>query len=124
DDHGDGEETPGVDGVCAAQEVERADARHDKTAGNGCSGHIVEILDHCPAIGEKGPKTRELCCSVRLQRVTDRVLHPGVGADNEIAAEPASEKDQKSRNPMTLSAELLLTVEQEIKKCGFKKKSE
>ena len=53
------------------------------------------------------------------QPVARRVLHPGVGGDDEEARQPGAEKYQKRGEPVRLGAEALLSEQKQAEETGF-----
>src|SRR4029077_17249608 len=74
--------------VLAPNKVKRSNRGHHKRAGNGGATHVVRILPSSPGIQNQLPKTTQLNLPIRGALVTDWVLHPGIGCDNEIAGQP------------------------------------
>src|SRR5258708_15302427 len=50
------------------------------------------------------------------------MLHPRVGSDNEISAQPRTEPDQKAGPPVSDRPEFLFTKQEQTKKTRFQKK--
>jgi hypothetical protein len=52
------------------------------------------------------------------------MLHPRIGTNDEVTAQPGPYKQRQRREPVTSLADRLLSEQQQIEKAGFEKKSE
>ena len=62
--------------------------------------------------------------AVRAEPVADRVLHPGVGGDDEEAGEPGAGEDQEGGEPVGLGPEALLPEEEDAQEAGLEEEGE
>ena len=116
DDHTESDEGASVGGVPSGDQVEGADRRHDRGGGHHRPDHHVWILPAQPRVREQRPQTAQIESVARARQVTDRVLHEGVGRDDEEARDPRAEKDQECRHPVAPRAEALLAEQQGAEK--------
>ena len=84
-DHADLDKDTAILDALFREQIESADGRHDESARDGRSAHVVRVLPERPAIQHEIPETGELQTAIRCLVVADRVLHERVGRDNEIA---------------------------------------
>ena len=59
--------------------------------------HVVRVLRERPGVQQEGPEVGELQRAVAADRVADRVLHERVGADDEVAGQPAPDEQRDAR---------------------------
>src|SRR5260221_9171435 len=52
------------------------------------------------------------------------MLHPGIGGDNEVAAQPRPDEDEEGRPPVADAAEFLFAIEKEVEESGLKEERE
>ena len=108
----------------AREQVGGPHGRHHEGSGHDRGGHVVGVLPEEPGIGEQAPETIDMNSPVRRERVGDRVLHPGVGRQDEIAGQPRPKEQHQGRRPMDLGAEPLLTEQQNPQKRRFQEERE
>ncbi len=82
------------------EDVECANGGHDEAAGLHGAEHGVGVLPEGPLINEEAPKAGELDFVMGAELVADRMLHPGIGGDDEIAAQPGADKYKKGGPPV------------------------
>ena len=76
----------------------------------------MRVLRQRPGVEHEGPEAREPERSVRHHLVTDRMLHEGVGRDDEIAGEPTADEEGERGGEMTPAAEPAFAEDQEPEK--------
>src|ERR1700687_71569 len=74
------------------EQVERAHGSHDECSRDYRATHVVGVLPPRPGIQDQSPKAAELHGSVGSFGVAHRMLHPGIGRDDEIPREPRAQK--------------------------------
>ena len=62
--------------------------------------------------------------AVGQQLVADRVLHPGVGDDDEEAGDPGADEDQHGREPVEAAGEALFAEEKKAEEGGLEEERE
>ena len=98
--HADANEDAPLLNVFLAEQVERADRRHHKRPGDDCAAHVVRILPPGPGIQHQLPEAGQLQRAVGHTLIADRVLHPGIGRNNEVARQPRADEDHERGKPM------------------------
>ena len=88
DDYSGADEKFSVVEMSAGKQVERANRGHGKAAGLHGAEHGVRVLPERPRVEQESPETGQGEGTVRLDCVADRMLHPCVGGDDEVAREP------------------------------------
>ncbi len=123
-DHAEAHENASLLHVFLAKQVERADGTHDERASNHRSAHVVGILQPRPRIQHQLPEAGQLERTVGGALVADRVLHPGIGRNNEVARQPRAQEDHQRREPVHSSAQPLLAVEKQPEEGRFQEEGE
>src|SRR5260370_42622639 len=91
------------------QTLKSVNGGYHKTAGLHGAEHGVRVLPKDPLVPDESPKTGEFDASVRIELVGGRILHPGIGGDDEISGEPRTEPHEKAGPPVADPAEILFT---------------
>jgi hypothetical protein len=71
------------------------------------------VLRKHPRVEQHSPVVVEYYVAVLQHPVADRVLHPGIGRDDEVAGGPGPEKDHQGRKPVDPLAEPVLPPEEQ-----------
>ena len=82
-DDADLQEDASVLYALAFQEIEGAHGGHDEGAGNDGAGHVVRVLEQPPGIQQQLPEAEDFKLPVGQAVISHRMLHPGVGDDDE-----------------------------------------
>src|ERR1035437_4777874 len=82
-DDADLEKDAGVLLALSFQEIEGARGGHDKGTGNNRAGHVVRVLEQPPGVEQQLPEAEHLELPVGQAIIGHRMLHPGVGDDDE-----------------------------------------
>ena len=72
------------------QQIKCAHGGHDKRAGDHRAGHVVRVLQQAPGIQQQLPEAEHLELAVGQPVIGHRMLHPGVGDDDEESRDPRS----------------------------------
>src|SRR5207245_400899 len=88
----------------------------------GCSTRWVTPA--CLTVQDQLPEAGQLERTVRQAGVTHRVLHPGIGRDNEETRNPGSQKHRHGRPAMSTRAELLLPIEEQPQESRLQEEGE
>ena len=105
DGDGDAEKKLAEFDVALREKIERADRSHGETARLHGADHRVRVLPEAPRIEEKLPKAAEREGAGAVDRVTDGMLHPRVGGDDEIAGKPRAKEHHERGEPVKLCAD-------------------
>jgi hypothetical protein len=106
------------------EDVERTHRGYDETPGLHSAEHGVGILPERPFIKEEVPEAGELDFVMGTEPITYGVLHPGIGGDDEVAAQPGAEEDEESGPPVSDAAELFFAVKEEAEEGGLEEERE
>ena len=123
-DHAEAHEDATLLHVFLAEQVERSDGTHDERAGDHRAAHVVRVLQPRPRIQHQLPEAGQLERAVGSALVADRVLHPGVGRDDEVARQPRAQEDHQRGKPVHSFAQPLLAVEEQPEEGRFQKEGE
>ena len=104
--------------------VKRTQRGNDERSGHDRRALVMSKLDHRPRIREVGSQTLHANGSIRLELITDGMLHEGVCNENEIAGQPAPGRNKNGREKMDPRAEPLLPPDQRTDKGAFHEKGE
>src|SRR5215210_6760199 len=110
--HADFDEDASVLLVPAREQVIGAETGHDEGPAHHRPAHVVRVLRPHPRVEEDGPVVVELDVAVRKCLVADRMLHPGVRRDDEVARGPGTQEDHKGREQVDPLPETLLPEEE------------
>ena len=77
-----------------------------------------------PGVEQQAPEAREVRRTVGGYGVSDRVLHPCICGDDEVARQPRAEEDHEGREPVPARAEALLAEEKQAEEGGFEEEGE
>src|SRR5260370_35170839 len=102
--------------MLAGQQIECPGCAHHDAPGYHCGRHVVRVLPGQPWIGEQTPEALKLDRASACDSVSDRMLHPCVGGDDEIAGQPGTDEDEKGRYPMKPRSEAFLAEQKEAQK--------
>ncbi len=94
--------------VLAGQQIKCSGCAHYDAGGYHRGRHVVRILPGQPWIGEKTPEALKLDRAIACDSISDRMLHPGVGGDDEIAGQPGTEENKKGSRPVKPGSEAFL----------------
>src|SRR5215831_348433 len=108
----------------SGEEIEGTDCCHDERPGHDRRCHIVHELPKEPGIGEQAGKTVNEQPPVWSNGVSDRVLHPGICSQDEVAGQPRPDEKHHRSEPLHAAAESALTIKQDSQERGFQKESE
>ncbi len=122
DDDSGAQEDAGVGFKFSAKQVERGDRNHDEAAGLHRAEHVVGVLPEGPGIQEQPPEAGQRVFAAVHGRVGHRMLHPGVGGDNEKARGPGAQPDEQDREPVADLPEALLAKKHQAEKTRLQKK--
>ena len=96
-DHAEPHEGAAVRFVAPREQIERAHRGHHETGGDHRSGHVVQVLPEGPGVQQQFPETGQQDLALAANRIADRMLHPGIGGDDEEAGKPGSGEYQEAR---------------------------
>src|SRR6185295_17158831 len=71
----------------------RAHGGHDERTGDDGSDLVMQVLRDGPGAEDEIGETCQAEGTVGVERVTGGILHEGVGGDDEISGEPASDEE-------------------------------
>ena len=108
----------------SAQGVECADGGHHERARDERRHLIVGELDPCPRIEQVGAETVNAQRAVRFDAITHRMLHEGVCHQNEVAGEPASQRDRQRGQEVIARTQSLFAPDERADKGAFQKERE
>ena len=83
-----------------AEQIESAHGHHDKSAGHTRAGHVVRVLPERPRIQHQAPEAGERHGAISGARIGHRMLHPGIGGNDEVARQPGADKHGHGRPPV------------------------
>jgi hypothetical protein len=106
------------------QKVKSAHGGHDEGAGDDGAGHVVGVLEQPPGVEQQLPEVEYLELAVGEAIIGHRVLHPGVGDDDEEARNPRSGEDHHRREPMHEFGDSFFAIEKEAEKGRLQKEAE
>jgi hypothetical protein len=109
--------------VAPAQGVEGAERGQDEGARHGRPAHVVEVLPGQPRVRQQSPQRVQLRAPV-LDGVRHRVLHPGVGGDDEEAGDPRADEDHERRDPVQPRSDTSATGEEQANEHRLGKEGE
>ena len=115
-DHADRSRPPykGPTDPCrAAQQVERAHRRHDEAPVTTAPPIVCTYCQSAHGFSSSAQKLVEQNLPVRSARVADRMLHPRVGRDDEVARKPRADEHQERRQPVPDLAQPLLAEQEQ-----------
>ena len=110
---GEAQEDAAVLFVALRQQVEGADRGHHEPGGDDGGEHGVEVLPAEPGVGQQGPEADEAHAVGAVERVSDRVLHPGVRSSDEVARKPGAGEEEGGRRDVSSGPEFLFAEENE-----------
>src|SRR5215470_4743959 len=84
----------------------------------------MRILPPAPGIEDQSPEARKLRSAIGGSHISDGMLHPGIGSDDEKSAGPRAEKNQESCPPVSAWSQALFAKQEETQKRRFQEKSE
>lgn len=70
------------------QQIESPQAGHHKAGRHERGDHGVRVLPQDPGIQQEVPHAREHHLARCADLVADRMLHPGMGGNDEVAGQP------------------------------------
>ena len=108
----------------SAQGVECARCRHHERARYERRHLIVGKLDPRPWIEQVKPETVDSQRAIRFDVVTHRMLHESVGHDNEVARNPASQRDRQRGQEVIARTQSLFAPDECADKGAFQKERE
>ena len=86
--------------------------------------HVVGILGESPRVQDEGPEVGEMERAVRGDREPDRMLEKRVRRDDEIAGEPASEKERHRGEKMSTPSQAFLPPDEKGKEARLEEERE
>ena len=110
--------------VSATQLVECADGCDDERAGDDGGNLVVGELNERPVIEHERAEVLDRQRAVRLLHVAGRVLHERIRDDDEIAREPAPQRDGHRGDEMINRAEPLLAEDEDAEEGAFQEERE
>ena len=75
-----------------------------KRRSNHRGRHVVRVLPERPRVEDEGPEIRQVQHAVRPRRVTNGMLHEGVGGNDEVAGEPGTQEQGQGGGQVSAGA--------------------
>ena len=102
----------------------RADGGHDEGGGDDGGHLVVQELGDRPWIEDEGAEVAQAEDSVGAELVPDRVLHEGVGRDDEVAREPAADEERDRGEEVAARTEPSLAPDQQGEEARLEEEGE
>ena len=108
----------------ALERVVGADRRHHEGGRDDAGHHVVRVLREGPRVEQEGPEVAELQGAVGGDDVAHRVLHERVGADDEVAGQPAPGEQGQGGEEVPARTEAPLAEDQEPEEARLQEERE